>query len=291
MNKRVVSIICLILGLILIIVGLLLGTGEEKEPVKKPDKEVKPIPEVDEGDKSIDKIMTKEKTEEDVKNFTTKILTDNVTKADLDKLTSMTLNYNDIFYGKDIYFRHINDQVTGVDDINKKRDVYITLLEKTIKDNFDYKLEDYIVSDDGAIIQNLTIKSFYYNVFLLDYFEVANKLTSYTKYKDMEISESTQIDDQMLKDLYIINIKALEIMSTHFNDYVNKDEYVPSTLIYRLEDGNVTCDYFSFYKLIGGSTQVHISLPDNKRSVRVDKIIKDAIDSGNLDTSNPFILK
>lgn len=288
MNKRMVSIIFLVLGIVLIIVGLVLGTGKEE---KKPEKEIFPTPEVEEGDKTIDKVMTKEKTAEEINSFNTKIFTDNVTKAELDKLVSSSVNYNDIFYGKDIYFRHINDEITGVDDINKKRDVYITALEKNIKDNFDYKLEEYVVSNDGAVVQNISVKTFYYKVFLFDYFELVNKITSYTKYANMEVTEETKLDDQDLKDIYTINIKALELMSLHFDDYVNKEEYVPLTLIYRLDNGVVTCDYFSYYMFLGGSTQLHSSLPDSNRTARIENIIKEAINSGDFDISNPLILK
>ena len=63
MNKRMVSIIFLVLGIVLIIVGLVLGTGKEE---KKPEKEIFPTPEVEEGDKTIDKVMTKEKTAEEI---------------------------------------------------------------------------------------------------------------------------------------------------------------------------------------------------------------------------------
>lgn len=291
MNKKKLAVFLIVIGVLLIIVGFVLNTNTEEKPKNDPVKEEKPEVDEDITNKTIDQIMTKEKTDKDVKDFTNKIFDTNVKQEDLSKLTGFDINYNDIYYGKDSYFRHLNDDLSDVDDINKKRDQYITSLETLIKDNFELKIEDYSVSQDGAVIQNVSFKSYYYNTFLLDYFAVVSKLTSYTKYADAVADETGKVDPEAVKDTYLLNVKALEIMSTHFNDYVNNDEYRQFSLIYRKENDVISNEYFSFYKFIGGAGYQHTKLPDGNRNARVDAMIQEAIKNGTLDTNNPFVLK
>lgn len=291
MNKKKVSIFLIIIGILLIVVGFVLNTTAEDKPKTDPVKGETPPVDEDIANKTIEQIMTKEKTEKDIKNFTNKIFDSNVKQDDLTKLTYFVINYNDIYYGKDTYFRHLNDDLSGVDDINKKRDQYISSLEKMIKDNFELKIEDYSVSQDGAVVQNVSFKSYYYNTFLLDYFSVVNKLISYTKYANAVAPDDGKVDPQAVKDTYILNVKALEIMSEHFKDYVNIDEYGQFSLIYRKESNIVSNEYFSFYKFIGGTGYKHANLPDANRNLRVDTMIQEAISNGTLDVNDPFTLK
>ena len=291
MNKKKVSVFLIIIGILLIVVGFVLNTNSGEKPKTDPVKGETPPVDEDIANKTIDQIMTKEKTEKDVKNFTNKIFDSNVKQDDLTKLTYFVINYNDIYYGKDTYFKHLNDNLSGVDDINKKRDQYVSSLEKLIKDNFELKINDYSVSQDGAVVQNVTFKSYYYTTFLLDYFSVVNKLTSYTKYANAVAPEDGKIDPQVVKDTYILNVKALEIMSPHFSDYINNEEYEEFSLIYRKESNVISNEYFSFYKFIGGSGYQHTNLPDANRNARVDAMIQEAINGGTLDVNDPFILK
>ena len=240
MNKKKVSVFLIIIGILLIVVGFVLNTNSGEKPKTDPVKGETPPVDEDIANKTIDQIMTKEKTEKDVKNFTNKIFDSNVKQDDLTKLTYFVINYNDIYYGKDTYFKHLNDNLSGVDDINKKRDQYVSSLEKMIKDNFELKINDYSVSQDGAVVQNVTFKSYYYTTFLLDYFSVVNKLTSYTKYANAVAPEDGKIDPQVVKDTYILNVKALEIMSPHFSDYINNEEYEEFSLIYRKESNVIS---------------------------------------------------
>ena len=291
MNKKKVSVFLIIIGILLIVVGFVLNTNSGEKPKTDPVKGETPPVDEDIANKTIDQIMTKEKTEKDVKNFTNKIFDSNVKQDDLTKLTYFVINYNDIYYGKDTYFKHLNDNLSGVDDINKKRDQYVSSLEKMIKDNFELKINDYSVSQDGAVVQNVTFKSYYYTTFLLDYFSVVNKLTSYTKYANAVAPEDGKIDPQVVKDTYILNVKALEIMSPHFSDYINNEEYEEFSLIYRKESNVISNEYFSFYKFIGGSGYQHTNLPDANRNARVDAMIQEAINGGTLDVNDPFTLK
>jgi len=276
MKKDIFTIVFAAIGCALIAVGVfLLLTGNEKIE-SKPLKEVLPA---DNNNDEVKKIMTKEKTAKVVKEFTDKVYSDDVTEDDLKKYISSSLEKDDIFYGKDSYFRHMSDNLIEVEDINTKRDYYLSLLEKYMKDNFEYSLGDYVVSTDGSVIQNINVRSYYYKVFLLDYYEVVNKLKSFT-------SSTLTVVDQ-----YRINVKALEIMSIHFDKYINKDEKVQATLIYTKENDKVACDYYSFYSLIGGIGYSHSSLLDSNRTSRVDDMIQDAINDGSLDTTNPVVLK
>ena len=92
--------------------------------------------------------------------------------------------------------------------------------------------------------------------------------------------------------MYKIEIKALEIMSNYFDDYINDNEEKEYTLMYRkANNGSIVNEYFSLLINFNGSFYNNEKFSINTREQRVKGYISEAISSGQLDTSNPYKLK
>ena len=285
-NKTNLYILSFFLILFLVVASILIipKSLKEKEDKKKQEELLNEY-----KSKRIDEIQTEEKTRKEVNDFINLVYSDNSSIEDIEKVTNTDLvNYN-IYYGADSYFRNLGKGVSNTKEINILRDINVNKLEKTMKENFEIELLDYIVTIDDAVVQRVKYKGFYYTEFMKDYHMIFDKLVSYTEYKDLT-DESNINSTKAFNDMYKLEVKALEIMCSHLDNYVNKDEYVTYDLVYRKGETKVENEYLSLYMFLGGHLYEHKSLPENERGERVTSMIKEAIDDGTLDVSNPFNL-
>ena len=209
---------CSHMGIIFLFVcAFFLINKKETKPIEKPTP-----PSNEKPGKTED-----EKTEEVVKNeidtFIETIFKEDVTKEEIEKLVNSPVDVTYIFYGKDSYMRTgFTFGLKGLDEYDKKLDELADKLDAKVKENFVFELTEYIVSAEGDVIQRNKFKSYYYVQFVTDYMALRNELLQYT---DIDLSELANRDmTQAEKEkMYKINVKAFELISYHFDDYINKN--------------------------------------------------------------------
>ena len=91
--------------------------------------------------------------------------------------------------------------------------------------------------------------------------------------------------------MYKVNVKALEIMSNYFEDYINDDETLSYELIYRKGDKEITNEYFSLFMYLSGALYKDCELDDSSRDERINNMIKTSINDGSFNINNPYDLK
>lgn len=292
--KKKVSIILLVLGIILLFVGaFFLINKEEKKPIEKPTP-----PSTEKPGKT-----EEEKTEEVVKNeidtFVETLFKEDVTKEEIEKLVNSPVDVTYIFYGKDSYMRTgFTFGLKGLDDYDKKLDELADKLDAKVKANFEFELTEYVVSAEGDVVQRNKFKSYYYVQFVNDYMALRNELLAYT---DIDLSElaNREMTTAEKEKMYKINVKTFELMSYHFDDYINKNEYSSYETIYQQNNNSIQNNLYSllihlsgnFYENVNYDTPEKQTQLENERKTRVKNILNQATLSGRLDTSNPYKLK
>ena len=300
MNKKL-GLIGLIIGILVLLVGVVFIINDKEETPKDNPSQDNPSdkPGEEEKDKPIKDIQTEEVTKKEINELIDTLFKDNVTKKELEKIVGTNIENYYIYYGKDSYVRTgFTFNLKGLEEYDKKLDQYADKLEKVIKDNFEVVTNEYIVSEEGDIIQRLRYKSYYYICFINDYMSLRDKLLTYTDLNIEQINLGNMTEEDKIK-VYKINVKALEIMSNHFDDYKNNNEYIDYELFYTKKDTIITNDYFSllinlsgnFYKNASYATEQERIKLENDRFNRVKNIFDKAVASGNFDTSNPYKLK
>ena len=241
--------------------------------------------------KNIEEIQTKEKTKNEINSLVNLIFDEKVTKEKLGKVIGVEPSEANIFYGEDSFVRSINNNVSSISKYDEALEKYANDLENIIKDNFNFQIEDYIVSEDGAIVQRVNYRTYYYVDFVKDYLTLCNKLLSYINIdldNNVEKGVVTKTDSEII---YKVNVKALEIMSNYFEDYINEDETLSYELIYRKGDKEINNEYFSLFMYLSGALYEECELEDNTRDERINNMINNAINDGSFNTDNPYDLK
>jgi hypothetical protein len=296
MKKNIGKAIAIIGGLILIIGIVFIAQEKFQSPTpQNPDqgseggKPGKPGGEYVGGD--IEDIQTEDKNQEEINALVDAIFNYDAGQKKLNELTGKTVDNYYIFYGKDSYIRSLGSDMSGLDQYKKKQKEYAASLEKIIKDNFELETTNYIISDDGAVIQDLKYRTYYYSYFIQDYTFLADELLKYTDV-NLGVIAYREYTKEEKEKMYKIEIKALEIMSNYFDDYINDNEEKEYTLMYRkANNGSIVNEYFSLLINFNGSFYNNEKFSINTREQRVKGYISEAISSGQLDTSNPYKLK
>lgn len=287
---RKISKILFVLGIIGLIVGFIFvlqdNGNSDKKDNKKPNNPTEDI-----TDKKLEEIKTEKVVENELNSFVKLIFDSNVTKDNIEKITKFPIDDVYVFYGKDSYFRTLLKvkTTTDISDYQKASNTYIEQLDKIIKDNFEFNVNEYIVSAEGDIVQNVSYKSYYFVKFVDDFSSVNSKLLEYLDLNIDEILVREPTQEEALQ-LYKLNVKTLEIMSDYFNDYINKDETKDYQLIYKKSGNTISDDYLSLYINFAGMFYNKGANEDQERNNRVTKIINDAIKNGKLDINNPYKL-
>lgn len=295
--KKNTSKILLIIGSVILIVGLIFVIQEKfqsPEPQMPSQDDTGENPNKPGGSGQIggdiEDIQTEEKTQEELNELVDVLFSSDVSKEKLEKLVGSNIPSEYVYYGKDAYLRNIGSDFKDVEAYHKKRNEYAKQLENYIKDNFAFEILEYIVSDDGAIVQTSTYRTYYYVSFIKDLQSLTSELY---KYSDLDMEELVMREPTSAEQvkMYKLRIKALEIMSNYFENYVNDEETVEYTLIYRKENGKLRNDYYSLLINFAGEMYKNEKISDTNRNVRINSYISEAISSGQLDTSNPYKLK
>lgn len=241
--------------------------------------------------KKIEEIQTEEKTKNEINSLVNMLFDEKITKEKLGKAIGVLPSEANIFYGEDSFVRSLNNNVSAISKYDTALDEYASDLENIIKSNFNLQMGDYIVSEDGAIVQRVNYRTYYYVDFIKDYSTLCNKILSYTDIDLDNIVEKGAATKTESEIIYKVNVKALEIMSNYFEDYINKDETLSYELIYRKGEKEITNEYFSLFMYLSGALYKECELDDSNRDERINNMIKNAIDDGSLDINNPYNLK
>lgn len=239
--------------------------------------------------KKIEEIQTEEKTKKELNSLVEILFDDNVTREDIGHAIGVIPESVNIFYGKDSFIRSIGNDVKRDVKYEEAVDKYANELESLIKSNFNFEIKDYIISADGDIVQEVKYRTYYYVDFIKDYTSLCNELLEYTDI-DLEKIVNVGATDEEKVIMYKVNVKALEIMSHHFEDYINENETLEYALVYRKGDKSISNEYFSLFMYFSGVLYKNSPNNDNNRDMRIKNIITEAINEGTLVVNNPYKL-
>ena len=159
------------------------------------------------------------------------------TKAELSKLigTNKILD-QDIMTGPDSFLRKKpNDNIISKNNLEKYVKVsslYADNLEKTIKQNFSFKLRN-ISEVNGKYMVYVTYKTYYYFPYLMDLAALQNDILDKL---DIDIEKETD-EEIIITNAYKARIKAASILDKHLNNYINKEE--TKTILIEIKKGKI----------------------------------------------------
>ena len=164
------------------------------------------------------------------------------------------INFNNIesiniITGPDSYTRETpNSQVIKENDLNNyvaKADSLSKNLEKKIKDNFEYKIEN-SVNDVNKRTYIVNIKSYFYYVYMFD----LNKL------RDLILNSSGMENNEV--NQYKAKVKAMEIIDKNLNNYENKSDEVSGMVTVNYKSKKETGQsLYSYLLTIEGENYLH----------------------------------
>lgn len=289
MKRKIILFIIIFLGLGLLIGGVVISVfTPSTTTTTKLEAELKDI-------------QTEQVTKDEVTKYIELLYSDDVTAAKVEKFTGSDIGHDMLFIGKDSYLRKrpsnkVIDKY-NLQDYKNKQDIYASNVEKIMRDNLDYQLGEYIVSKEGDIVQKFSYRTYYYQLYLGDLNEVINILipSVFDNYSEMLVRNLTE--EESVK-MYQLKIKALEIMDSYVNNYINNDEIISLDLIYKKENDKILQDYFTLLMQLSGSFYQNVSYqtPEEEqtiisnRTARVQEIVNTAVNNQTLDMTNPLQL-
>ena len=78
--------------------------------------------------------------------------------------------------------------------------------------------------------------------------------------------------------------------SNYIIEYVNENETLEYSLVYRKGDKSISNEYFSLFMYFSGVLYKNSPNNDSNRDMRIKNIISEAISDGTLDVNNPYKL-
>lgn len=276
MRKKALIIIAIII--VILIIGIVLFINHPKDSDNKTKK------------------TTEEVATEKVDDFTKTIISDDITKEKLSKMTGAEIFSEDIMLGKETYLREKPKVAKEkIQEYINAGDKYATNVENQIKENFDYNIEKTITSMDKIATVSVKFKSYYYSWYLAELELIKDKILNHIGYSP-KTGFDGNLDEESAATLYKAKIKAMEILDSHLNDYINKDEYMTFDIRYipnnKEENKNWIMQYYSCLK--GDyypSTNIYTDAFQKKAADRVDKIIENAKQNKTLDSDDWLKLK
>ncbi len=160
------------------------------------------------------------------------------TKGQLSKLigTNKILD-QDIMTGPDSFLRKKpNNNIISKNNLEKyvkASSLYADNLEKIIKQNFSFKLQN-INEENGQYKVYITYKTYYYFPYFMDLTALQNAILDKL---DIDF-EKEKNEEVIITNAYKARIKAASILDKHLNDYINNNE--EKRLIIELEKGKIT---------------------------------------------------
>lgn len=194
-------------------------------------------------------IQTKQSSEKAVRS----LMDTSMTPQKLKKLYGVNMGSEAILVGKNSILREKSDLEKTLTNYSKAQDYYAKKVEKKIQDTFSYRFGDYLVADEGAnVIQKLYFKSYYLELYIMDLNLLQDMLLNQIGFSVYNIEHDLTDDD--LKLMYKAKVKAMELLDSHLDNYVNTTEEIEYDLIYSVEDKNKLgpLDYYSLVSNVSG---------------------------------------
>lgn len=289
MKKKVIVVCIILLGISLLVGGVLISVFTPSSDSSKKEKKLKDI-------------QTEQVTKDEITGYIELLYSDKATIEDVKKIADADISGDMLFIGNDSYLRQIpsNKIMTqySLGEYKKKQDIYASNVEKLMRKNLDYQLGEYIVSEEGDIVQKFSYRTYYYQLYLGDLNQLISTLMPnvFEDYSSMLVRE---LNDEELAKMYQLKVKALEILNDYINNYVNENEVVSFDLIYKKQGDKIVQDYFSLLMQLNGSFYQNVSYQTadeeqaliSDRIARVQGMINAAINNQTLDMANPLQLK
>lgn len=289
MKKKVIVVCIILLGISLLVGGVLISVFTPSSDSSKKEKKLKDI-------------QTEQVTKDEITGYIELLYSDKATIEDVKKIADADISGDMLFIGNDSYLRQTpsNKIMTqySLGEYKKKQDIYASNVEKLMRKNLDYQLGEYIVSEEGDIVQKFSYRTYYYQLYLGDLNQLISTLMPnvFEDYSSMLVRE---VNDEELAKMYQLKVKALEIMNDYINNYVNENEVVSFDLIYKKQGDKIVQDYFSLLMQLNGSFYQNVSYQTadeeqaliSDRIARVQGMINAAISNQTLDMANPLQLK
>lgn len=289
MKKKVIVVCIILLGISLLVGGVLISVFTPSSDSSKKEKKLKDI-------------QTEQVTKDEITGYIELLYSDKATIEDVKKIADADISGDMLFIGNDSYLRQTpsNKIMTqySLGEYKKKQDIYASNVEKLMRKNLDYQLGEYIVSEEGDIVQKFSYRTYYYQLYLGDLNQLISTLMPnvFEDYSSMLVRE---LNDEELAKMYQLKVKALEILNDYINNYVNENEVVSFDLIYKKQGDKIVQDYFSLLMQLNGSFYQNVSYQTadeeqaliSDRIARVQGMINAAINNQTLDMANPLQLK
>ena len=160
------------------------------------------------------------------------------TKGELSKLigTNKILD-QDIMTGPDSFLRKKpNNNIINKNNLEKyvkASSLYADNLEKIIKQNFSFKLQNVNVIENQLYEACVTYKTYYYFPYLMDLTALQNAILDKL---DIDF-EKEKNEEVIITNAYKARIKAASILDKHLNDYINNKE--TKTILIELKKGKI----------------------------------------------------
>lgn len=216
--------------------------------------------------------ITKEEIQETTKltnNNIDTIESDNITYDKITSLIGKKISNIHINIGPNSYLRNRPSeeviQQYKLEDYINLQEKLADKVEKKYLDNLQYKIID-TKKQDNQICQTIEITSYYYALYLHDLINLTNSLATY----DVEdVSQSIQAE----VDLFKSQVKAMQVLDNHLNDYDNTlKETTTGTLCYVNQELVGGDNLLSFIGALQGETYgncnfsapVNITASDNR---------------------------
>lgn len=233
MKKKIFTII-IIVGILFIIGGIVLSFVEPQRATSEK------------------KLSVKEQVVDISRKAVNDVLDSSMTPEKLKEKYNVSVGSEAILVGNNSILREKSSLEKKLTTYAKAQDYYASKVEKKMQDTFSYRLGDYLVADEGEnVIQKLYFKSYYLELYLMDMNVLQDMLLSKIGFSVYD--KEGELTNEDLKLMYKAKVKAMEIMDSYLDNYVNNQEEIEYDMIYSVNDKELgKLDYYSLVCNVSG---------------------------------------
>lgn len=171
------------------------------------------------------------------------------------------------------------------------QEMYAKRVEKLLNKNIEYDIIDTRTGASNEIIKTIELRSFYYDTLVNDITELAFKIMTEMgrDLRNYEQDESIQID------YYKAKIKAMEIISSYFEEYYNESETVTVEVSYvdgKIKDSVELNNLFTYLSGMGYENMDYLNLENiENMKKRVDEYYSEALRNNQFNEEDVLKLK
>lgn len=237
----------------------------------------------------------KENPQEEVTEVLKSVVDKNITQKQLKEITGNNVHNINIMVGKDSYLKDSlsskESKKYNLDKYINQQTEYANAVEDLIIKNYEYKVKDSNFNQDGTIIQEIEILSYYYHLYMADVIKLQIKLYELSggDISKIETEEAAKVD------FYKAKVKAMQLIDPYISDYENYVETLNFSIT--LEDGKKISEQ-ELATLISNATGLTYSNMNfskqenvNEQINRISNYIEAGINQGILDEQDPLKLK